>query len=61
MYDSGVSALEIGDSEGLSRHAIYGIIRRYRSQQSAEDKHRSGRPSILSDQDKSHIKIIVKR
>ncbi|VTT69774.1 unnamed protein product, partial [Fusarium fujikuroi] len=45
---------------GLSRHAIYGIIRRGRAQESCKDKPRSGRPSALSDQDKSHIKILIK-
>ncbi|SCN80673.1 uncharacterized protein FFB20_06201 [Fusarium fujikuroi] len=60
MYESGVRVKDIADSAGLSRHAIYGIIRRGRAQESCKDKPRSGRPSALSDQDKSHIKILIK-
>ncbi|SCN64388.1 uncharacterized protein FFB20_00605 [Fusarium fujikuroi] len=60
MYKSGVRVKDIADSAGLSRHAIYGIIRRGRAQESCKDKPRSGRPSALSDQDKSHIKILIK-
>jgi transposase len=60
MYESGVRVQDIADKEGLSRHAVYGIIRRGRTQQSAKDKPRSGRPSILSERDKMHIKILVR-
>ncbi|VZI00074.1 unnamed protein product, partial [Fusarium fujikuroi] len=60
MYESGVRVKDIADSAGLSRHAIYGIIRRSRAQESCKDKPHSGRPSALSDQDKSHIKILIK-
>ncbi|KAF5709870.1 Nuf2 family [Fusarium globosum] len=60
MYKSGVRVQEIADREGLTRHAIYGIIRRGRQQESAKDNRRSGRPRILSDQDKIHIKILVR-
>ncbi|KAM5529739.1 transposase [Fusarium oxysporum f. sp. phaseoli] len=60
MYESGVRVKDIADKEGLSRYAIYGVIRRYRHQQSAKDLPRSGRPPALSDIDKTHIKILVK-
>jgi transposase len=61
MYESGVSVREIADKEGMTRHAIYGVIRRYPHQQSAKDNKRSGRPPILTERDKSHIKILIKR
>ncbi|KAJ9412597.1 hypothetical protein QL093DRAFT_2585027 [Fusarium oxysporum] len=60
MYESGVRVNDIADKEGLSRHAIYGVIRRYRHQQSAKDLPRSGRLPALSDRDKTHIKILIK-
>lgn len=41
------------------QNAIFGIVRRYRSQISAKDKPRSGRPTILTDRDKRHIERIV--
>ncbi|KAI3572119.1 hypothetical protein IWW34DRAFT_764779, partial [Fusarium oxysporum f. sp. albedinis] len=49
MYESGVRVKDIADKEGLSRRAIYGVIRRYRHQQSAKDLSRSGRLPALSD------------
>jgi hypothetical protein len=61
MYESGVCVQDIADSEGLSRHAIYGVIRRYHHQQSAKDLPRSGRPSRLSGIDKNHIKVLIGR
>ncbi|KAK2470865.1 hypothetical protein H9L39_17096 [Fusarium oxysporum f. sp. albedinis] len=36
MYESGVRVKDIADKEGLSRYAIYGVIRRYRHQQSTK-------------------------
>ncbi|KAI3567955.1 hypothetical protein IWW34DRAFT_776033 [Fusarium oxysporum f. sp. albedinis] len=36
MYESGVRVKDIADKEGLSRYAIYGVIRRYRHQQSVK-------------------------
>ncbi|KAM5527924.1 hypothetical protein FOXYSP1_19798 [Fusarium oxysporum f. sp. phaseoli] len=61
MYESGVCMQDIADSEGLSRHAIYGVIRRYHHQQSAKDLPRSGRPSRLSDIEINHIKVLIGR
>ena len=60
MYESGVRIKDIADSAGLSRHAIYGIIRRGRHQESCKDKPRSGRPQMLSNQEKIYIKILIK-
>ncbi|VZH95027.1 unnamed protein product, partial [Fusarium fujikuroi] len=50
----------IANSARLSRHAIYRIIRRSQAQESCKDKPHSSRPLALSDQDKSHIKILIK-
>jgi transposase len=61
MYNSGKSAQSIADDEGLTRHAIFGIVRRYRHQVSAKDNKRSGRPQILTERDKSHIKMLIDR
>jgi transposase len=61
MYESGVPVREIADKEGLSRHAIYGVIRRYRHQQSAKDIPHPGRPQLLSERDKSHIKTLIRK
>lgn len=59
MYESGRSVNAIMEEEGLTRHAIYGVIRRYRHQQSAMDNKRSKRPPVLSERDKRHIKRLI--
>lgn len=59
MKDLGVPLDEIVAKEGVTKHAIFRIVRRYRSQISAKDKPRSGRPTILTDRDKRHIERIV--
>ena len=59
QLNSGVPATEIAAQEGLSKHAIYGIIRRYKHQQSARDQPRPGAPRIIKERDKRHILRIV--
>lgn len=61
MYDNGVSVPDIIAKEGVTQHAIFGIVRRYRTQESAKSKPRSGRPTVLSDRDKKHINLIIDR
>jgi transposase len=61
MKDLGVPLDEIVAKEGIIKHAIFGIVRRYRSQISAKDKPRSGRLTILTDRDKKHIDQLVDR
>jgi transposase len=55
MYDMGLKPREIQARTGLSRDAIHGVVRRYRSQASARSKPRSGRPPALTGSDNSHI------
>jgi transposase len=55
----GRTAKVIADEEGLTTNAVYGIVKRYRHQNSAHDQKRSGRPHSLTDQDKLHINTIV--
>jgi transposase len=61
MYKSGRSAVDISQELGMSRHAIYGIIRRYPAQQSAQDQPRSGRPTAIGPRELRRIKIIIAR
>jgi transposase len=57
----GLTAKQVADREGLTPQSVYGIVKRYRRQESAKDKKRSGRPRSLTDQDKLHINTIVER
>lgn len=59
MYNNGVSISDIVAKEGVTKHAIFGIVRRYRHQESAKENSRSGRPLIVTDRDKSHILRII--
>lgn len=58
-YNSGVSATQIARDEGISRHAIYGVVRRYRDQKSGQDQPRSGRPRILGEREKRRILRVI--
>nr|AAK16923.1 DNA transposase [Fusarium breviconum] len=58
-YNSGVSASQIAREEGVSRHAIYGIVRRYRDQESAADQPKSGRPRIIGDRERRRILRVI--
>jgi transposase len=59
MYKSGVSLGEVAAQEGVKKHAIFGIVRRYEHQESAKSNPRSGRPTILTERDKNHILRII--
>ncbi|KAM5528535.1 DNA transposase [Fusarium oxysporum f. sp. phaseoli] len=61
LHKSGRSAVDISQELGMSRHAIYGIIRRYPAQQSAQDQPRSGRPTAIGPRELRRIKIIIAR
>lgn len=61
MYNVGIPIKEIAEKEDMPYGAIYGVVRRYGHQQSAKDNKRSGRPPVLTDRDKSHIKILIDR
>jgi hypothetical protein len=43
----------------VSRHAIYGIVRRYRDQQSGQDQPKPGRPRKIGDREKRQIMRII--
>lgn len=58
-YDSGISANQIAEEEGITKHIIFGIVWRYKYQNSAKRKPGSGRPTIISTRDKNHIFRIV--
>lgn len=55
IYNKGMKAKAIGAEFSLSPGAIYAIVRRYRSQASARELPRSGRPLILDERYKRHI------
>ncbi|VTT69387.1 unnamed protein product [Fusarium fujikuroi] len=61
MKDLGVLLDEIVAREGVTKHAIFRIVRRYQSQISVKDKPRSGHLTILTRRDKTHIEQIVNR
>ena len=58
-YNSGVSAAQIAREEGVSRHAIYGVVRRYRDQESAADQPKSGRPRIIGERERRRILRVI--
>ena len=58
-YFLGKTARRIGAEEGISDRAVYAIVARYRDQKSAQDRPRSGRPSVLTKRDKRHIFILI--
>jgi transposase len=59
MYNNSVSIPDIVVKEGVTKHAIFGIVRRYRHEESAKENSRSGRPSIITDRDKNHTLRII--
>jgi transposase len=60
-YNSGISAARIAREEGVSRHAIYGVVRRYQEQQSARDQPRHGRPHKLTKRDLRRVLLVIGR
>lgn len=58
-YKSGIFPTQIAAEEGVSKYAIFGIVRRYKEQQSAKSNPRSGRPTIIKNGDKNHIFRII--
>jgi transposase len=58
-YFLGKTARRIGAEGGISDRAVYAIVGRYRDQESARDRPRSGRPSALTERDKRHIFILI--
>ena len=59
MYNDHVPVRIIAIKEGLSRHAIHGIIRRYEHQEEAQSKPHAGRPKVITERDKTHILRII--
>jgi transposase len=55
QFLSGVSARAIAAKFDLTRSAVYNIHYRYKQQQSAKSRPRSGRPHSLNERDKRHL------
>jgi transposase len=61
MSNSGKSARQIGRELDIAETTVGYVIRKFRMTGSSENKSRSGRPSVLTARDKSHLATTVKR
>ena len=61
MYNDHIPVRIIAIKEGISRHAVHGVIRRYKHQEEAQSKARPGRPRVITERDKSHILQVISR
>ena len=60
MANSGKTARQIGRELDIVDTTISYVLRRFRMTGSNENAPRSGRPSILTNRDKTHLATIVK-
>ena len=61
MVNSGKNARQIGCELGIANTTVSYVLRRFRMTGSNENTPRTGRPSILTNCDKTHLATIIKR
>lgn len=58
-YSKGTKLIDIAKELSIPKGSVYGILKRYKTQQKGRSQPRAGRTAILSERDKRHIQRAV--